>query len=348
MFSNILLPIVLIVEAQIKMDVNTIISYLKHTLNQSQTDEVEHWINESDENRKVVEQLYVLNFIDNRIKAFDEVDAEEMYKEFNHKYVSYSAKPQAKKRWFIAKTAGVAAIGIIFLISLFFTTLFLMDESAEPIVIATNLGERSHLTLPDGTEVWLNAFSDLAYKKSFLRRKRKVILSGEAYFEVAHNKILPFVLTDHNHTEIKVLGTKFNVRNNEDENYLAATLLEGSIQFSHTYNKQKTILRPGEELRFNKDEHTICIDSAGDPKDKISWKDGVLFFENTTLEEICISLERNFNVNIIFGDEKLKSEKFSAEFKVADNIYQILSILELTNKFELKIEDRNITILPTK
>lgn len=347
MFSNILLPVVLIVEARKNMDANTLINYLKGTLGQSRSGEVERWINESVENRKTAEQLYVLHFVGDRLQAFDDVNVDDKYVEFARKHISSLSRRRRANFPFIAKIASVAAIGVVFLISVFFSTLFLMDENAEPITVATNLGERSHLTLPDGTEVWLNAFSNLQYKRSFLSRNRKVTLSGEAYFEVAHDKRLPFVVMS-NDTKIRVLGTKFNMRTNSDEDFSSTTLMDGSVEFSAGNNHSATVLKPGEELIYNKETRQVTVRKIDTPNDKVSWKDGILFFENSSLEEICRSLERNFNVNIIFADETLKGERFNAEFKVSDNIYQILSILELTNKFKLNIENRNITILPIK
>lgn len=347
LFSNIPLSIVLITEARKKMDVIRLINYLNGTLDKSQSDEVEHWINETTENRKKVELLYLLDFLDNRKKAYSDIDVDAQYEKFAQLHLPHSVQSKSIKRFSATVILRVAAVAIILLTSVLFATLFLIDETADPIKIATQLGERSQITLPDGTNVWLNAFSNLEYKKSFLSRRRNVTLTGEAYFEVANNKKLPFIV-NHSDTKIKVLGTKFNVRANADEKFSSTTLLDGSVEFSVNNANISTLLVPGKELIYNKETHQFNIKAIEFPEDNISWKNGILLFENASLAEISKSLERNFNVNIIFADEKLKKERFTAEFRTSDNIYQILSALELTKKFKLNIDNRNITLLPIK
>lgn len=323
------------------MDELTLIKYIEGTLEESKSTAVEEWITLSEENKNKIEHLYAINFIDKRIKALNAVDVDQKYFEFKQKV--YSKK--RKNNSLFIKISKVAAIAIILLTTTLFSSLFIINEYSNPIKVSTQLGERSQIKLPDGTEVWLNAFSELEYKKCFLSRKRLVTLTGEAYFDVSHNKALPFVISVDD-SNIRVLGTKFNVRNNSDEDYIETTLIDGSIRFDNLHDNSKKILTPGDELRFNKLLYTVSINKIKDPLDKASWRNGVLNFENTTLEDICKSLERNFNIKIHFANEELKQERFTAEFEIADNIHQILSILELTNKFKLEINNREITILP--
>lgn len=322
-----------------------LIQYIEGKLPEDQAKEVESWIEQSEENKATVENIYSLHIIDKSIKNINNVNTDKKYNEFMSDWVTQSDSHKTAKRRSLVQISKVAAIGIILLATTFFSALLFISESTAPIKISTQLGERSHVTLPDGTEVWLNAFSELEFKKSLLSRKRKAHLTGEAYFDVAHNKTLPFVVTT-DETSIRVLGTKFNLRNNIDEEYVQASLIEGSIQFSNNHTKRKPILEPNEELRYNKKTYATTIRRIHNMDDEISWREGYLRFNDCSLDEICKTLERNFNIKIHFAEEHLKEKRFTAEFEVADNIYQILSALELTNKFKLKIDNRNITILP--
>ncbi len=325
------------------MDENTLISYLKGTLSKEEQAQVEEWVSLSDDNYKLLEDLYVIRFIDERIQAKHSIDVNEKFAEFRRKHLLSPTRNTKNTVTFRRRVASIAAIFIGLLLGGATLTLFLLEKNNQPLFVSTKLGERAQVTLPDGSNVWLNAFSSLEYKKSFLSRNRKALLKGEAYFEVAPNKSLPFVVYN-NASEIKVLGTKFNVRCNDDENYISTTLMEGAVLFANSESNINVQLKPSQELIFDKTTRTYKLRELNTPKEILGWIDGKLLFENASLEEIAQSLQRHYNVNITFKDEKVKHARFNAEFEMADNIYQILSILELTNTFTYEINQRNISI----
>lgn len=327
------------------MEEYTLIAYLKGLLDEKASKEVDAWLALSNDNQKTLEDLYVLMFVDERIQAKNEIDVTQSFREFQEKNMRMpsSASSATRKMPLWRKVSTIAALLLVVLLSGAFISLMLLERNAEPIFVSTQLGERAQVTLPDGSKVWLNACSSVAYKKSFFSRKRSAELKGEAYFEIARNSYLPFVVTSDN-SQIKVLGTKFNVRSNEDENYLSATLMEGSILFSENKANIYVQIKPGEELIFDKSTQAYQLKNLSNPTEILGWMEGRLIFENNSLEEIAKSLERNYNVRIRFGDNMVKQKRFNAEFEMADNIYQILSILELTDKFTYKINKREIVI----
>jgi ferric-dicitrate binding protein FerR (iron transport regulator) len=326
------------------MEKFVLIEYLEGALDEGACKEVEEWIASSEENQEIVENLYVLLFVSDRIKAMHEIDTRQAFKEFTHrKSISENQHKRLKPALLWQRIAGAVAVFAVFLVSATFITFFLLDKYSEPLVVSTRLGEKAHVTLPDGSNVWLNTCSHLEYKKIFLSPKRRVNLKGEAYFEVNHNRLFPFIVADNN-SEIKVLGTKFNVQCNEDENFLSAALIEGSILFSDITKKLSRKLLPGENLLFDKINNTINLTRIISPEDVLGWVEGKLIFHNASLEEIARSLEKHYNVKILFKDENVKTERFNAEFEVTDNIYHILSMLELTNKFIYETDKREIII----
>lgn len=324
------------------MEENTLISYLKGTLSKEEQARVEEWISLSDDNYKLLEDLYVIRFIDERIQAKNSIDVNKKFAEFRRKNLLPQATKQKNTIKLWRRVASIAAIFIGLLLG-GILTLSWLEKNNQPLFVSTKLGERAQVTLPDGSKVWLNAYSSLEYKRSILARNRKALLKGEAYFEVAPNKSLPFVVYN-NASEIKVLGTKFNVRCNDDENYISTTLMEGAVLFTNSESNVNVRLKPSQELIFDKTTNSYKLRELNTPEEILGWIDGKLLFENASLEEIAQSLQRHYNVNITFTDEKAKHERFNAEFEMADNIYQILSILELTNKFTYEIHQRNISI----
>lgn len=329
---------------KMKMEDFVLIKYLKGFLDEDSRQKIEEWILLSEENRKTLEDLYVVTFLDDRLAAKNEVDVEKAYSRFlQHKKQRAISTPKTKTVQLWKKVAAVAAIFVAVVFTGTLSLVALLEKNSQSLVVSTKLGERAQVQLPDGSTVWLNACSKLEYRKSFFSPKRKTQLSGEAYFDVAHNRLFPFIVTNDG-SEIKVLGTKFNVRCNEDENHITTSLMEGSIQFSDVNVESSVKLKPNERLFFDKKTHQFKIDEIISKEDVTAWISGKLLFENNSLEEIARSLEKHYNVHITFDDDNAKNIRFTAEFEMADNIYQIFSILELTNTFTYQINNRDIVI----
>ncbi|MDD2511624.1 MAG: DUF4974 domain-containing protein [Proteiniphilum sp.] len=331
------------------MDESVLIEYIKGTLDATACKKAEEWISLSEENKKIVENLWILWFVGDRIDAYNSIDVEAAFHDFlAKKNASSSAvlgKQNTRRLW--GQVAAVAAVIVIVFSLGIFTTTALLERNDRPTEIATNLGERAQVTLPDGSKVWLNACSSIKYHQSLFSRKRKAALKGEAYFEIAHNKRLPFVVS-FNEAEIEVLGTKFNARSNEDEPFITATLIDGSIRFVNKSSDLSVKIKPGEELIFDKTHRQYHLTKPSAPQDALNWIHGKMTFKNASLEEIAKSLERHYNMHIYFADEQVKQERFNAEFEITDNIYQILSILELTNKFNYEIKNRRDVIISAR
>ena len=174
------------------------------------------------------------------------------------------------------------------------------------------------LRLSDGTEVTLNAATKLKFPFSFTGDKREVYVEGEAYFKVAQNVHQPFIV----HTskaDITVLGTEFNV-NTYTTDVLKTSLVNGSVNVSS--NNQTVHLKPGEELTWNKNVHTI---SPLDERVTISWTQGVLYFHNTPLSEIAKMIERWYGIPVKIDDDKLAAEPFTGNMEKAQPLEDFLT-----------------------
>ena len=199
-------------------------------------------------------------------------------------------------------------------------------------------GEYS-ITLSDGTIVYLNAESELRYPVKFVGEDRQVYLSGEAYFDVVHDKTHPFVVDVKNST-VRVLGTSFDVRAYADEDEVLTTLVQGSVRFSA--GKESVILGPGEQAVLDKSGRVETREV--DTYLYTAWKDGVFAFKRQRLEEIMKVVARWYDVNVFWENVSQKEVTFTGKMKRYDDFSKVVEMLEMTGNTEFMIKENNIFI----
>ncbi|MGN8057691.1 FecR family protein [Pedobacter sp. 22163] len=204
-------------------------------------------------------------------------------------------------------------------------------------VVNTPLGGQYHLTLSDGTNAWLNAGSSIKYPTSFTGLERKVEITGEVYFEVAHNAAKPFRVVSSGQV-VEVLGTHFNINAYSDEKNVRTTLIEGSVRISGA-NQSKTI-KPGEEAEFS--SKGISIGQA-DTEESIAWKNGYFRFNDENIESIMRKLSRWYDIEVSFQGP-MSSEGFNGKISRYKNISQALKMLEQTGAVHFEIKGRRISV----
>lgn len=203
--------------------------------------------------------------------------------------------------------------------------------------ISTPRGGKFSVVLPEGTKIWLNAASSVSYAATF--SERSVVLTGEAYFEVARNKDKPFKVVTGNQT-IEVLGTHFNVSSYPDEPLIKTTLLEGSVRVK---GKAEAVLKPGEQSQTNHNADSFNIINV-DPDGEIAWKNNLFFFENESIKEIMLQIARWYDVDIVYKDD-VSDKKVWGSITRFSEISKVLGILELTGKIHFKVEGRRIIVM---
>lgn len=206
--------------------------------------------------------------------------------------------------------------------------------------VSTPRGGHYQVILPDGSQVWLNAASSIHFPTAFTGKERKVEITGEAYFEVAKNKTLPFVVKVNN-SEVRVFGTHFNVMAYADEAAIKTTLLEGSVQFSN--GLASCMLKPGEQSELTKSGQVKVI-SGVDVDNVIAWKNNMFNFENTDIESVMRQLSRWYDVDVVYN--KKVNDRFFAEIPSSSKLSEVLKALELTGKVNFDIQGRKIMINP--
>jgi transmembrane sensor len=205
--------------------------------------------------------------------------------------------------------------------------------------ITTPMGGQFKVTLPDGSNVWLNASSSLTYPSVFEGTERHVQLHGEAYFEVFKNKNMPFTVTADN-TIIKVLGTHFNVMAYANEPCINTTLLEGSIALTSKYNQ--VIITPGQQAVVYRGANKIMLKEV-DVENEVAWKNGYFSFENESVQTVMNKISRWYNVEIEYQGN-VSHKIFGGTVSRTENITELLNYLKLTGIAKFQIEGRRIIV----
>lgn len=224
------------------------------------------------------------------------------------------------------------------------------NSTIEPLynTLTTPRGGQFQITLADGTLVWLNASTTLRFPVEFVGKERKVHVTGEAYFEVAKNESMPFIVEAGNQ-EIKVLGTHFNVTAYSDDKIIKTTLLEGKVEISlvnPTTNNPivgGVILEPGLQSHLN--EHNELTVSEANLEEAIAWKNGFFIFDDESISNIMHKLSRWYGVEVLFEDKSI-DQRFTGMVSRKKNISDVLSMLEQTEEVHFKIEGKTITVIP--
>ncbi|MGN6419669.1 MAG: FecR domain-containing protein [Pseudobacter sp.] len=225
-------------------------------------------------------------------------------------------------------------------------------NKGEPLynTITTPAGGQYHVVLPDGSRVWLNAGSSLRFPLSFTGNERKVMVTGEAFFDVVQVKRgkqkLPFLVSiqqyGYTNGEVQVLGTRFNINAYDDESSVKTTLLKGSVRFVPEAKPQlASLIIPGQQADYYQNG-TLQIRTP-DTGSVAAWKEGKFNFQNESIQSIMRQLARWYNVKVIFKDSI--EARFVATFPRNIKMSEMLMILEKTNIIRFSIDGQTVTVM---
>lgn len=258
-----------------------------------------------------------------------------------------SAEHLRRRRRMIAGFA-FAALALFAFISIFSFRqgrASISNQMAE-IVISVPKGARTSTQLPDGTVVWLNAGSRLSYSQNFGIDERLIDLVGEGYFEVARNERLPFSVTT-DHLQVRVLGTKFNLRDYPEDADATVSLAEGSVALLvRTAPEEEFRLQPDQRASLNKRTGKITVEEH-ESATASQWTDGRLVFDGEALESIILDLERNYDISIVVMDDALLGLHFYGAFlRQEQSLTEIMDALAATGRLEYEQDGRTIKLYP--
>lgn len=198
------------------------------------------------------------------------------------------------------------------------------------------------LQLSDGTKVWLNAESSLTYPVAFGDKDRRVVVTGEAYFEVAGDPARPFHVRQGN-LDVQVLGTHFNVNSYQDEKQVKVTLLQGAVRLISSERNSKVTLTPGMQGRVMPGGKLTVTDKV-DVDGIIGWTQGQFRFRDADLKSILRQLVRWYDVQVQFKG-KTVDRLFTGDMSRNKNLSAVLKILEMSN-IHCSLENNILTVTP--
>lgn len=329
-------------------DIDELIStYLSEGLGPEELTELENWLKASPDNQQHFQRMRETWFSSIGANEEKRYNKEAAFNRFIAKTGKIQEKQHTARRHSLHKYFyGAAAVTLLCIIS--FASYWSGSEQVKKqfaeMVIEAPLGSKTKLHLPDGTLVWLNAGSTISYSQGFGVEERKLALSGEGYFEVTHNKQLPFEITT-KELQLRVLGTKFNFRNYPDDEEVTVNLLEGKVRLiNHLKNNDLCFLEPDQKAILNKKDGKLKVSSA-EAQYAAEWTNGFLFFDEELLPDIIKELERSYNVKIYIKDESLKTFRFYGNFiRKEQTIQEILDMLASTGKLEYEVNGKEVQL----
>lgn len=289
--------------------------YLKNNCTDEEFDEVVGWIKTEAQKKEARSWSF------EHWKSFDSYQKKKDEKKFEvllykiHYGINLTQNDKDSKRIIFSKVtkwfSHAAAVMLIPLLGIVFYMLsdnnFQTDNSTDMVVdsleIIAPIGSRTVVQLSDGTEVTLNYGSKIKYPRNF-GNTREVTLSGEGFFDVAHNSDKPFIVKT-GKLDIKALGTEFDVRAYPGDYTIETTLVEGKVVIEKIFQDEKNqsigTMVPGQHMSYNLNSGKLTS-TKGSVEKYVAWKDGKLVFDNEPITEIVKKLERMFNVEIEVAD----------------------------------------------
>lgn len=293
------------------------------------------WLAEDETNQKSFYQYQKIWKGSAYYMAMEEFDADRAWRKVNEIHQK-KVRINRQLRNVVYTLSGAAA-SLLILLALSFMGMF---DNREDVLMsmATEYGNRSEVKLPDGSVIRLNSGSDITYTYDTKKKIREVQFQGEGFFDVAKSGD-PFIVRMANGLEVKVLGTSFNLQAYAGDHTIQASLVEGSIEMSH--NEDKVLLKAGDMVQFNKESLNLTrVD--GILSHTYGWLENKLYMEDMSLTEICLYLERSYNVNITLQDG-LGEKRYNGVIS-EETITDVMNALSRLSEINYTVKGKNISL----
>jgi len=291
--------------------------YFSGVLSEQSAASISSFVSDTDDNRRQFAE-WEREWSESYIPTFAQVSA----------FSAINARIKTRRRTRLSHYFAGASFAALVAVALFLWKPFTFGpQTVEPqiCVVETGFREKTKITLPDSTQVWLNSASKISYPSNFATAERVVSLEGEAFFDVTENPDHPFVV-NFGESQIKVLGTKFNVSSYSSEKLYQAALLEGSIEFS--ISGATVEMRPGEVLTYDVEKEEMSKTRA-DASKYAGWIYNKLEYQNITLDKLAQRLSSIYGVQINCKPGKYLCQPFGVMLDLGESLPNILDGLTL-------------------
>lgn len=297
-----------------------------------ETDALTAWLQEDPSHEEEFNKAYEL-FVISQVMAYADVDKPAKTNHF-----------RKLRRWIPYAVSVAAAILLGMFINNYFFTLPAIEKIGNTMLVSeAQPGQRTTVTLSDGTIVELNSNSRIEYPAIFHKGERRIRLEGEAMFDVARNEKYPFIVETFAY-DVKVLGTKFDVIADSEKKEFSTALLDGKVSIQDKSEHSLVTLRP-DMMATLKDGRLVC--SRIPDKEAYLWTDGVISATGVPFTVLMERFERCYGVNIEISREDLPEVRYSYfKLRISDGIAHALNLLQDTSEFDYRYnEDTNTYII---
>lgn len=320
---------------------------------------VNYFAKNQNKKEEIIEEKEAWNYLLTKMKVTFPQDFAEVKEKKNIQFAG-----RYRRNIFMA----AASLLIVIIITTFYiyqikkdTPLYASEKTL--IEFRTLANEKTQLTLPDGSRVWLNSNSHITYNSDFGKHNRKITLEGEAFFDVVHKAELPMVV----HAgliDVKVKGTAFNVNSYPNDNIIETSLIRGSIELEvagQSGEGKKIIMRPEEKVIIDMDYSitttqnkkskkvigfkidSLAVEHESGLIPEVAWIENKLVFNSERFGEVAKKMERWYNVEIIIKNNALLAEKFTGVLHT-ETLQEALEALKTTYTFNYTINKNQVII----
>lgn len=328
-------------------DIDLLISrYLSRQASPADMEILEDWLDASQHNRETLqrlEKIWGMPLSDEYITGTERIRDQIWAAGTEEERVG---KMEIHRMLFVSRGLKIAAVVILLLTGAWFSTEFLKDRS---VMLPKSMvwfekvnysGQRSSHLLPDGTKVWMNTESRLTFPEQFSDTLRQVQLVGEAYFEVATNDKIPFVVTTAEVSTL-VLGTSFNVRAYPEEHVIKVAVLEGKVKV-HAGQNEGMVILPGDEIVARKDDLNLTK-QAFQYISSFGWKEGVLVFDGVGFNEFRHSLEKWYGVKVEVHGNVPADWSIRARYR-RESLQHVLEDISFNKNMAFQLKGKKVSI----
>ncbi|MCD8072781.1 MAG: FecR domain-containing protein [Alistipes sp.] len=322
-----------------------LLKYLQGECNEKENTLIRQWLDQGEGNRKLLFNLE-LSLQRPEKKVFGKEESLRRAESrliasidrYENKVKTERAKLRARRRrlnWLTSAAAVVIIAAGIYLLDTF-------TEPARIVVAASDIDPIKKVILPDGSKVWLNRGGKLTYSEKFGKTDRELHLDGEAYFHVAHNEALPFVVSSPVlHTT--ALGTQFNMHSYGHKDLAHVSLIEGAVQVKGMNGEGQIVLSPSQRAELDLSSKRMTVKTVNTKLDAV-WHNNLIPFTDASIYDIAQTLEQLYNVNFLFDDDLHIPGSYAGAIQQKDGIEDVLGSLMNSIPFAYSINGNTIRI----
>ncbi|SHF80227.1 FecR family protein [Mariniphaga anaerophila] len=321
--------------------------YCCHQANIVEKEAVENWASQSEQNKDELEEIKVLLEKTDDYFLLNKFNSDAAWKKTKQR-IQPKITPALTRRTIISKFYRYAAVIVVAILA-GSAAFYFAQKNQGSVNYSEIISDKNQVVneyvLPDGTLVTLNSNSKLEFPTKFNNNVREVTITGEAFFDVAHNPETPFIINAGN-ARVQVLGTSFNVNAYPESKTVEVVVKTGTVKVTGNKNTnisdlKEITLKPGEKGTFINSIGKL-EKSTNANQNYLAWKTRILLFNNTPLSEVIFYLNETYHTDIQLKEEYLNDLILTAQFDKKP-VEFVLNVIRLT--FDLKLEKENNTYI---